>query len=83
MKDGVMMATCPKCNKNRSYPNELCKICSWKDWALNGMEDQPQAIQDEFLESMYKSSTYALAGVAQALLELWLDVLDVVHGRGR
>lgn len=75
------MAICHKCNKNKSYPNDICKICSWEEWALNGMEYQPQVIQEEFLESMYKSPTYALAMVAQALMELWFCVLDVVHGR--
>lgn len=74
-----MMAICLKCNKNKSYPNDICRICSWEEWALYGMEDEPHEIKDRLLESMRESVSYQGALIGQALLELWIEVYAEIN----
>lgn len=68
------MSICRKCNKNKSFANQLCRICEWEEWALYGMEDEPQEIKDRLLESMRDSISYQGALIGQALLETWIEV---------
>lgn len=70
------MTLCHKCNKNKSYPNDICRICSWEEWALYGIENWPQVDKDAYMEDMKNSLSYSGAVLGQVMLEDWIDLID-------
>ena len=75
-----MMAICPRCNKNRSYPNKLCRVCEWEFDTLLDTEYMPTEDKEKYMAANRDTISYHCAVMGQALLELWLDFVEIVNG---